>query len=120
MIWGAIGWDYKSPLVFLEKLPGRKGICSKAYLEQVLEPIVFTLFNSLGPEYIFMEDRSKVHLGKARLPRLEHGIHGLNWPPSSPYLNPIERVWRYIKEKLKQLPYVMTTKAKLKREIQRI
>jgi hypothetical protein len=120
MIWGAIGWDYKSPLVFLEKLPGRKGVCSKAYLEQVLEPVVFPLFDSLGPEYIFMEDGSKVHLGKARLPRLEHGVRGLDWPPSSPDLNPIERVWRYMKEKLKQLPYVVTTKAELMREIQRI
>ena len=32
MIWGALGWDYKSELVFLEKLPNNKGICSKAYL----------------------------------------------------------------------------------------
>jgi hypothetical protein len=120
MIWGAIGWDYKSPLIFLEKLPDRKGIYSKAYLEQVLEPIVFPLFNTLGPEYIFIEDGSKVHKGKARLPRLEHSIRGFDWPPSSPDLNPIERVWRYMKEKLKQLPYVITTKAELKREIQRI
>ena len=65
MIWGAIGWDYKSPLIFLEKLPGWKGVCSKVYLEQVLKPIVFLLFDSLRPEYIFMEDRSKVHKGKA-------------------------------------------------------
>ena len=33
MIWGAIGQDYKSELVFLEKLPERKGICSEAYLQ---------------------------------------------------------------------------------------
>jgi transposase len=120
MIWGAIGWDYKSPLVFLEKLPGRKGVCSKAYLQQVLEPVAVLLFGSLGPEYIFMEDGLKVHLGKARLLRLEHGIRGFNWPPFSPDLNPIERVWRYMKEKLKQLPYVITTKAELKAEIQKI
>jgi hypothetical protein len=56
--------------MFLEKLPGRKGIYSKAYLEQVLKPIIFPLFDSLGPEYIFMEDGSKVYKGKARLPRL--------------------------------------------------
>ena len=92
MIWGAIGWDYKSPLVFLEKLSGRKGVYSKAYLQQVLEPIVFLLFDSLGPEYIYIEDGSKVHLGKARLPRLQHRVRGFNWPPSSPDLNPIERV----------------------------
>jgi hypothetical protein len=36
MIWGAIGWDYKSELVFVEKLPEQKGVCSKAYLQQVL------------------------------------------------------------------------------------
>jgi transposase len=47
-------------------------------------------------------------------------VHGFNWPPSSPDLNPIKRIWRYIKEKLKQLPYVITTKKELKREIQRI
>ncbi len=120
MIWGAIGWDYKSLLVFLEKLPGRKGVCSKAYLEQVLEPVVFPLFDTLAPEYIFMENGSKVHKGKAKLPRLLHGIHGFNWPPCSPDLNPIERVWRYMKEELKKLLYVVITKAELQREIQKI
>jgi len=78
MIWGAIGWNYKSLLVFLEKLPERKGIYSKAYLQQVLEPVVFPLFDELGVEYIFMEDGAKVHKGKARLPRLQHGIRGFN------------------------------------------
>ncbi len=91
MIWGAIGWDYKSELVFLEKLPGRKGICSKAYLQQILEPVVFPLFDDLSPEYIFMEDGAKVHAGSARLPRLQHSVRGFKWPPSSPDLNPIGR-----------------------------
>lgn len=31
MIWGAIGWDWKSPLVFLEKEEGYKGVNSKVY-----------------------------------------------------------------------------------------
>jgi len=78
--------------VSLEKLPERKGICSKAYLQQVLEPIVFLLFDDLGLEYIYMEDRSKVHLGKARLPCLQHGVRGFKWPPSLLDLNPIEKV----------------------------
>jgi len=39
-----------------------------------------------------MEDGAKVHLGHARLPRLEHGLRGYTWPPSSPDLNPIEKV----------------------------
>ena len=120
MIWGAIGWDYKSELVFMEKLPGRKCICSKAYLQQVLEPIVFPLFDELGPEYIFMEDGSKVHAGSARLPRLEHGVRGFKWPPSSPDLNPIEKVWRWMKEELKKLPYVPKNREDLCRELQKL
>ncbi|KAF4630689.1 hypothetical protein G7Y89_g7443 [Cudoniella acicularis] len=118
MIWGALGWDYKSPLVFMEKLPGRKGICSKAYLQEVLEPVVFPLFETLGPEYIFMEDGSKVHLGFARLPRLEHGVRGFNWPPSSPDLNPIEKVWRWMKGELNKMAYKPRNKAALMEAIQ--
>ena len=76
MIWGAIGWDYKLELVFMEKLPDRKNICSKTYLQQVLQPMVFLLFDNLGPEYIFMEDRFKIYAGNARLPRLKHGVRG--------------------------------------------
>jgi hypothetical protein len=70
MIWGVIGWDYKSELVFIEKLLERRGICSKAYLQEVLEPVVFPLFDILGLEYIFMENSAKVYCGSACLPRL--------------------------------------------------
>ena len=77
MVWGAIGWDWKSPLVFLVKEEGKRGICSTAYLNQVLEAVVFPFYDSLTSaqkeEFIFMEDGAKVHKGKARLllrPRL--------------------------------------------------
>jgi hypothetical protein len=120
MIWGAIGWDFKSELVFMEKLPDRRGICSKAYLTEVLEPIVFPLFDTLGPEYIFMEDGAKVHAGSARLPRLQHNIRGFHWPPSSPDLNPIEKVWRWMKEELKKLAVVPKSKEALKGELQKL
>ena len=119
MIWGALGWDYKSKLVFVEKLLERKGVCSKAYLQQVLEPVVFPLFDQVGPEYIFMEDGSKVYVGKARLPRLQHGIRGFKWPPFSPDLNPIEKVWRWMKEELKKFPYVPKSREDLKKERQK-
>ena len=47
MVWGAIGWDYKSPLIFLTRMEGKRGICSTAYLEQVLESVVFLYYDSL-------------------------------------------------------------------------
>jgi hypothetical protein len=82
--------------VFLEKHEGRKGVCSQAYLEQVLEGVIFPYYDSLNrrqkEEFIFMEDGLKVHKRKARLLKLNKGIRGFNWPPSSPDLNPIEKV----------------------------
>lgn len=113
MIWGAMGWNFKSLLVIMEKLPGRRGICSKAYLQEVLRPVVFPLFDTLGPEYIYMEDGAKVHKGYARLPRLQHNVRGFDWPPSSPDLNPIEKVWRWMKEELNKMPYKPRTKEHL-------
>jgi hypothetical protein len=120
MIWGAIGWDYKSPLVFLEREEGAKGVNSRAYRDQVLEPIIFPLFDQLGTDYIFMEDGNKVHKGHARLAKLQHQIRGFDWPPSSPDLNVIEKVWRWMKEELKKLPFIPTSKEALYREIQRL
>ena len=74
MIWGAIGWDWKSPLVFLGKREGHKGVDSQAHIDQVLEPIIFPLFGTLDLLYIFMEDRSKVYKGNAQLPKLNHSV----------------------------------------------
>jgi hypothetical protein len=57
-----------------------------------------------------MEDRSKVHKGKARLPRLNRGIRGLDWPPSSLDLNPIKKIWRWMKNEINKLETVPMTK----------
>ena len=37
MVWGAIGWGWKSKLVFLERRHGKRGIDSYDYAEQILE-----------------------------------------------------------------------------------
>ena len=41
MVWGAIGWGFKSKLVFLTKSTGTRGINSKDYAEQVLTVSIF-------------------------------------------------------------------------------
>ena len=82
MVWAVISWDWKSPLVFLVKEPGRKGIYSQAYLNQVLKAVVFPYYDKLSTkqkvEFRFMEDRAKVHVGKVRLPCLNRGIYGFD------------------------------------------
>jgi transposase len=120
MIWGAIGWDWKSPLVFLEKKEGAKGVNSRAYRNPILKPVIFALFDRLGTDYIFMEDGAKVHKGHARLAKLEHMVRTFDWPPSSPDLNVIEKFWRWMKEELEKLPFVPTSKEELNREIEKL
>lgn len=129
MVWGAIGWNYKSPLVFLERTEGAKGINSKVYTEQVLIPIITPLLDpnsdlhkvlDLERPLILMEDGAKVHEGYARLYRLQQLWECLRpWPPSSPDLNPIEKVWRWIKWRITNMrPFPLTQHA-LKQAVQR-
>ena len=40
MVWGAIGWGFKSPLVFLDRVNGTRGINSVDYADQVLADVV--------------------------------------------------------------------------------
>ena len=56
-----------------------------------------------------MKDGAKVHKGHARLPRLNRGIRGFDWPPSLSDLNPIEKVWRWMKHEISLLECVPTT-----------
>ena len=118
MVQAAIGWDQKSELIFLEKEPGKKGICSTAYTNQVLEAVIGPYYTSLSPaqqeKFIFMEDGVKVHMGAARLQRLNHGIRGFDQPPSSPDLNPIEKIWRQMKHEITKLNNVPTSKEDMK------
>jgi hypothetical protein len=78
------------------KEPSKKGICSTAYTNQVLNKVISPYYDSLTPaqqeEFIFMEDGAKVHQGQARLWRLNHGIKGFDWPPCSLDLNLIEKI----------------------------
>ena len=71
-------------------------------------------------EFIFIEDSAKVHKGKARLPKLEAGIRGFDWPPSSPDLNPIEKVWRWMKHELSKLPNPPTSIEGMKAKLQKL
>ena len=67
-----------------------------------------------------MEDGAKVHKGKACLPRLNKGIRGFNWPPSSPDLNPIEKVWRWMKNEITKLEAVPMTIEDMKEVLQEL
>jgi len=124
MIWGAIGYGWKSDLVFLSGHGPRGGITMEDYKEQVLEPIVEPTIHGLkdwGENPLFMEDGSTEHgnggKGKLRCWKLENGIVSLPWPPSSPDFNPIENVWRILKQRIKHRKRQPRTMAELKEAI---
>lgn len=116
--WGAIGFGYKSPLLFL-KGTGKSGAFKQTdYLSQILAPriegIIETfaaITHKLKPavEPLFMEDGNSAHGHKSKYNccakwRIAHGIILMPHPSTSPDMNPIEKCWRYIKQKLYRLP----------------
>ncbi len=66
--WGAIGYGYKSPLLFLNG-SGKKGaFTQKDYLTQILSPYIESILeafrertHALGLEPLFMEDGNSAH-----------------------------------------------------------
>jgi len=71
-------------------------------------------------EFIFMEDGAKVHKGFAKGPRATKGILGFDWPPSSLDLNPIEKVWRWMKSEITKLDTVPTSIEDMKEVLQEL
>ena len=70
---------------------------------------------------IFMEDGAKIHLGAAKKTRKDAGVVSFSfWPPSSPDLNPIEKVWHWMKQEITKMEEFPTTLEGLKVEVQRL
>ena len=103
MVWGGFYGKVKTNLVRMRRDPEapRGGYSAESYLG-VLEDQVEDIM--LDGDLIFMQDNARVHTAiKVRDWLREHGIIPIDWPPYSPDLNPIEHLWRWIKEKAFEL-----------------
>ncbi|KAL4242282.1 Ribonuclease H superfamily protein [Abortiporus biennis] len=106
--------DKKGPLVVLE-YPGGKGggMTSKRYQEQVLDAVLkdfYTQMKETRGSILFQQDSAPSHTSKSTKQWFrDHGIPLLYYPPSSPDMNPIERVWHELKRLLQLLPHPPTT-----------
>ena len=106
-VWGAISQDWKSPLIFLCDT-GKKGVTAKDYQEQVLEPVVSPAFLGLydytaSPDSQYIADQAPCHETRRALVQVRSDLPIPLHPrsASSPDLNPIEDVWRIMKQRIK-------------------
>ena len=102
MVWGGIGYNFKSQLYF-HNGPVR----GQEYRECLKET---NFFNQADEQfgkggYIFQQDGATCHTREDIIQFINQQsrmLHG--WPPNSPDLSPIEMVWAYMKKKQCSLP----------------
>jgi DDE superfamily endonuclease len=115
---GAIGYGYKSPLVFIQGSGKNGAFTQKDYLAQVLKPHIQSMLANFGAVVAvqdkclgvqlraqFIEDGNSAHGHKSETNccavwRASKGITLFPHPSISPDMNPIEKCWRRIKQSL--------------------
>lgn len=102
MVWAAIHRDEKSDLIVMERdsAARRNGFTARSY-QRALEEGLLPFYNGTRR---FQQDNARIHNFGGTPEWLQiHGIEYIDWPPHSPDLNPIEHIWRFLKDKLVSL-----------------
>ena len=83
-----------------------KGVDSWRYVEDLARPILWPFCQDrllVNPQFVLMEDNAPAHASNyINEERLKYGIVKVDWPPNSPDLNPIERIWTLIKSRIQK------------------
>jgi transposase len=116
MVWGAIAYGRRGPLVCMPK--GHQ--TGASYVNFVLSGPLWDFYRELYDEkgvVKVMEDGAPIHrAGVAKLFCNQQDMDILEHPASSPDINPIEHVWKYLKVRVNQ----QTDRAKNLDELWRI
>lgn len=99
MFWGAFRFGFRSFLVALDGDPDAKrgGVTARVYRD-LLEEYLPTC---LEDDTIFMQDNASVHTAGIIKEWIRNNeVEVLDWPPYSPDLNPIENLWKLLKERI--------------------
>ena len=71
-------------------------------LEAAFKPFLEVIEKETGT--VFQEHGAKLHMGHAKVIQVQRALpRYLFWPPSSKDLNPIEKVWRWMKDRITQM-----------------
>ncbi|GFU95584.1 transposable element Tcb1 transposase [Trichonephila clavipes] len=97
MVWGGIGYHYRTPLVRIAST-----LNSQRYISEVLEPVVLPYFQGLATA-IFQQDNACPHVASiVQRFFVNHQIEWFPWPACSPDLSPIENMWSMVAQRLTQ------------------
>jgi len=103
MFWAAFNERHGTSLVPMLGDPesARGGVTGRV-VREVLEENLPTICE---PGSIFAQDNASTHTARVvqdwlRPWALENGVELVDWPPYSPDLNPIENLWKLLKEKI--------------------
>ncbi|QRV94580.1 Transposable element Tc1 transposase [Ceratobasidium sp. AG-Ba] len=131
---GSIAHGRKGPLVWVKPAPldpeskGKRwggGMTGEDYVDQVLlgPPVQFyrSAVKERELEMLLVEDGSGPHRRKSTEEALKAlGIRSLAHPPNLPDLNPIEPVWRTVKERIHRIPWSRNSEERLWEATQRV
>ena len=110
-IWGAIGYNYKSPLVFIDG-NGKNGAFLQAdYTEQVLDAHMLSIMQDFkatcNNKPLLLEDGNVAHGLKSAhnapaIWKKKYGVSLLAWAFNSADMNSIELIWHIMKQNLRK------------------